>query len=122
MSRRANANNLDTTPSPLRYLPGVIDAVGEEAEVTFDSGIRRGADVVKARPGREGGARRPVVVLRPGRRRRARRRGGARRDRLSIDRTLIALGKSSLHELSPDDLVVPEGSFLEHAEPLPMAA
>jgi pre-mycofactocin synthase len=42
--------------------------------------------------------------------------------RLSIDRTLIALGKSSISELSPDDLVIPEGYFLKHTEPLPMAA
>jgi pre-mycofactocin synthase len=41
-------NNLDTTPSPLRFLPSVVDAVGKQAEITFDSGIRRGADVVKA--------------------------------------------------------------------------
>jgi hypothetical protein len=40
-------NNLDTTPSPLRYLPSAVDAVGDQAEITFDSGIRRGADVVK---------------------------------------------------------------------------
>lgn len=116
-------NNLDTTPSPLRYLPGVLDAVGDEVEVTFDSGIRRGADVVKvlalgakaALIGRSwffglsaDGERGVKEVLDA--------------YRLSIDRTLIALGKSSVHDLSPDDVVVPEGYFLKRAEQLPMEA
>lgn len=115
-------NNLDTTPSPLRYLPAVIDAVGDEAEVTFDSGIRRGADVVKvlalgARAALIGrswffglgadGERGVTEVLDA--------------YRLSIDRTLIGLGKSSIHELTPDDVVVPDGYFLQKGEPLPLA-
>ena len=29
-------------------LPGIVGAVGEEVEVWFDSGVRRGADVLKA--------------------------------------------------------------------------
>jgi pre-mycofactocin synthase len=116
-------NNLDTTQSPLRYLPSVVDAVGDKAEVTFDSGIRRGADVVKvlalgakaALIGRSwffglgaDGERGVSEVLDA--------------YQVSIDRTLIALGKSSIHELSPDDLVIPAGYFLKHSEPLPMAA
>ena len=115
-------NNLDTTPSPLRYLPAVIDAVGDEVEVTFDSGIRRGADVVKVLAL---GARAALIgrswffgLAADGE------RGVAEvldAYRLSIDRTLIGLGKSSIHELTPDDLVVPDGYFLEKAEPLPLA-
>ena len=114
-------NNLDTTPSPLRYLPGVLDAVGDEVEVTFDSGIRRGADVVKvlalgakaALIGRSwffglaaDGERGVSEVLDA--------------YRLSIDRTLIGLGKSSIQQLTPDDIIVPDGFFLRHNEPLPM--
>jgi hypothetical protein len=30
-----------------RALPGVVDAVGQKTTVLFDSGIRRGADVIK---------------------------------------------------------------------------
>ena len=116
-------NNLDTTPSPLRFLPGVLEAVGGQAEVTFDSGIRRGADVVKvlalgakaALIGRSwffglaaDGARGVYEVLES--------------YRLSIDRTLIGLGKSSIRDLSPDDLIVPEGYFLKNGEDLPMTA
>jgi L-lactate dehydrogenase (cytochrome)/glycolate oxidase len=115
-------NNLDTTPSPLRFLPAVVEAVGDQAEITFDSGIRRGADVVKvlalgakaALIGRSwffglaaDGERGVHEVLEA--------------YRVSIDRTLIGLGKSSIHELSADDLVVPDGYFLKTARDLPLA-
>lgn len=41
-------NNLDSTPAPIRALPAVADAVGDQIEVLLDGGIRRGSDVVKA--------------------------------------------------------------------------
>lgn len=41
-------NALDGSPAALRVLPSVVDAVGDRTEVLFDSGIRRGGDVVKA--------------------------------------------------------------------------
>ncbi|WP_446667339.1 pre-mycofactocin synthase MftD [Janibacter limosus] len=41
-------NNLDGTPAPIRVLPGIADAVGDDIEVLMDGGIRRGSDVVKA--------------------------------------------------------------------------
>ncbi len=41
-------NNLDGTPAPLRALPAVVDAVGDQIEVLLDGGVRRGSDVVKA--------------------------------------------------------------------------
>jgi L-lactate dehydrogenase (cytochrome) len=39
---------LDCTPSSLRVLPEVVEAVGGQTEVLMDGGIRRGADIVKA--------------------------------------------------------------------------
>ena len=39
---------LDGTVSPLRALPGIVDAVGSRIPVMMDSGIRRGNDVLKA--------------------------------------------------------------------------
>jgi isopentenyl diphosphate isomerase/L-lactate dehydrogenase-like FMN-dependent dehydrogenase len=39
---------LDGVPASLRVLPGVVEAVGDRTEVLFDSGIRRGSDIVKA--------------------------------------------------------------------------
>lgn len=39
---------VDGSIGALDALPGVVDAVGGKAEVLFDSGIRHGADVVKA--------------------------------------------------------------------------
>ncbi|MGJ9421422.1 pre-mycofactocin synthase MftD [Aeromicrobium sp. CF3.5] len=41
-------NNLDSTPAPIRALPAVADAVGDQVEVLLDGGVRRGSDVVKA--------------------------------------------------------------------------
>jgi L-lactate dehydrogenase (cytochrome) len=38
---------LDSVPSTVRALPGVIDAVGDQVEVLVDGGIRTGLDVVK---------------------------------------------------------------------------
>ena len=39
---------LDGAIAALDALPSVVDAVGDQAVVLFDSGIRRGADIVKA--------------------------------------------------------------------------
>jgi isopentenyl diphosphate isomerase/L-lactate dehydrogenase-like FMN-dependent dehydrogenase len=72
---------LDHACSTIRALPGIVDAVGAQAEVYLDGGIRRGTDVLKAialgaracligRPllyglgaGGEAGARRAVAIL-----------------------------------------------------------
>ena len=101
-------NNLDGTPASIRALPGVADAVGGQLEVLLDGGIRRGSDVVKALAlgaravmiGRaylwglaangSAGVKNIFDVLRGG-----------------IDSTLLALGRSSINELSPDDVIVP---------------
>jgi isopentenyl diphosphate isomerase/L-lactate dehydrogenase-like FMN-dependent dehydrogenase len=40
---------LDSVPATLSVLPEIADAVGERCEVLLDGGIRRGADIVKAR-------------------------------------------------------------------------
>jgi L-lactate dehydrogenase (cytochrome)/(S)-mandelate dehydrogenase len=39
---------LDRAPGTLEVLPAIVEAVGEKATVMFDSGIRRGADIVTA--------------------------------------------------------------------------
>jgi isopentenyl diphosphate isomerase/L-lactate dehydrogenase-like FMN-dependent dehydrogenase len=39
---------LDGAPAAIRALPGIAGAVGGDAEVYLDSGIRRGADILKA--------------------------------------------------------------------------
>jgi heme/flavin dehydrogenase (mycofactocin system) len=103
-------NNLDGTPAPIRVLPSIVAAVGGDLEVVMDGGIRRGSDVVKAlafgaravmigraylwglAAGGQAGVENVLDVLRNG-----------------IDSTLLALGRSSIHELSPDDVVVPDG-------------
>ena len=103
-------NNLDGAPAPIRVLPEVVDAVGDQIEVVMDSGIRRGSDVVKALAlgakavmiGRaylwglaangQAGVENVLDVLRMG-----------------IDSNLLGMGKASIHDLSPDDLVIPDG-------------
>lgn len=103
-------NNLDGTPAPIRALPAIVGAVGTDIEVLMDGGIRRGGDVVKALAlgaravmiGRaylwglaaagQAGVENVLDVLRNG-----------------IDSTLLALGRSSIHELTPDDVLVPAG-------------
>ena len=101
-------NNLDGTPASIRALPGVANAVGGQVEILLDGGIRRGSNVVKALAfgaravmiGRaylwglaangSAGVKNVFDVLRGG-----------------IDTTLLALGRSSVHDLSPDDIIVP---------------
>ncbi len=103
-------NNIDTTPAPIRVLPSIVAAVGNEVEVVMDGGIRRGSDVVKAVAlgarsvmiGRaylwalaangQAGVENVLDILRNG-----------------IDATLYGLGHASIHDLSPEDVVVPAG-------------
>lgn len=40
--------NFDSSPPAIDVLAGIVDAVGTRTTVLFDSGVRRGADVVKA--------------------------------------------------------------------------
>jgi heme/flavin dehydrogenase (mycofactocin system) len=103
-------NNLDGTPASIRALPGVVEAVGDQVEVLLDGGIRRGSDVVKAVAlgaravliGRaylwgmaakgETGVHNVLEILRSG-----------------IGETLVGLGRESIHELVPEDLVMAPG-------------
>jgi heme/flavin dehydrogenase (mycofactocin system) len=103
-------NNLDTTPATIRALPAIAEAVGDQIEVLLDGGIRRGSDVVKALAlgaravmiGRaylwglaangQAGVENVLDVLRMG-----------------IDSALLGLGRSSVHELCPQDLIIPPG-------------
>jgi len=40
--------SLDYSPSTLEVLPEIVDAVGSKVPILFDSGVRRGADALKA--------------------------------------------------------------------------
>jgi len=101
-------NNLDGTPASIRALPAVADAVGDQIEVLLDGGVRRGSDVVKALAlgaravmiGRaylwglaaagQPGVENVLDILRGG-----------------IDSALMGLGRASVHDLNPDDILVP---------------
>lgn len=103
-------NNLDGTPAPIRALPAIVEAVGGEVEVVLDGGIRRGSDVVKAlalgaravmlgraylwglAAGGQTGVENVLDIMRGG-----------------IDSALLGLGHSSVHDLSPADLIIPSG-------------
>jgi heme/flavin dehydrogenase (mycofactocin system) len=109
-------NNLDGTPASIRALPAVVDAVGDHVEVLLDGGIRRGGDVVKAlalgakavmigraylwgmAAGGQAGVTNVLQILRSG-----------------IDEALLGLGRSSIHDLVREDVIVPEG--FEHTVP-----
>ena len=110
-------NNLDGTPAPVRALPAIVDAVGDQIEVLLDGGVRRGSDVVKALAlgaravmiGRaylwglaangQAGVENVLDVLRSG-----------------IDSTLLGLGRGDVSELSRDDVVAPAGFFRKMGE------
>ncbi|MFF0815739.1 pre-mycofactocin synthase MftD [Rhodococcus sp. NPDC003318] len=103
-------NNLDGTPAPIRALPAIAEAVGEQLEVVLDGGIRRGSDVVKALAlgaravmiGRaylwglaangQAGVENVLDILRGG-----------------VDSAVLGLGHSNIADLSPADLVIPDG-------------
>jgi heme/flavin dehydrogenase (mycofactocin system) len=103
-------NNLDGTPATIRLLHGIAEEVGSEIEVLLDGGVRRGSDVVKALAlgaravmiGRaylwglaangQAGVENVLDIFRNG-----------------IDSTLLGLGKSSVRELSRNDLIIPAG-------------
>jgi heme/flavin dehydrogenase (mycofactocin system) len=103
-------NDLDGTPASIRALPGVAGALGSQVEVLLDGGIRRGSDVVKALAlgaravmiGRaylwglaangSAGVRNVFDILRGG-----------------IDSALLGLGRASISDLAPDDVLVPPG-------------
>jgi pre-mycofactocin synthase len=103
-------NNVDGSPATIRVLHGIADAVGHEVEVVMDGGVRRGSDVVKAVAlgaravmiGRaalwglaaagQPGVENVLDVLRNG-----------------IDSTLLGIGRPSISDLSPADLLIPAG-------------
>lgn len=103
-------NNIDSTPAPIRVLPSIVAAVGQEIEVVMDGGIRRGSDVIKAVAlgarsvmiGRaylwalaangQAGVENVLDILRNG-----------------MDATLYGLGHSSIHDLTPHDVIMPPG-------------
>ncbi|SNT41506.1 pre-mycofactocin synthase MftD [Rhodococcoides kyotonense] len=103
-------NNLDGTPAPIRALPAIAEAVGDQIEITLDGGVRRGSDVVKALAlgaravliGRaylwglsangQAGVENVLDILRGG-----------------VDSAVLGLGHTSVHDLSPTDVVMPQG-------------
>lgn len=103
-------NNLDSTPATIRLLHPIVQAVGDQVEVVMDGGVRRGSDVIKALAlgaravliGRaylwglaangQAGVENVLDILRGG-----------------IDSALLGLGLSSIHELTPEHLLIPEG-------------
>ena len=103
-------NNLDGTPAPIRALPGIAEAVGDDLAVVLDGGVRRGSDVVKAVAlgaravmiGRaylwglaangQAGVENVLDILRGG-----------------IDSALRGVGKASVRDLDRGDVLVPDG-------------
>lgn len=100
------ARHFDTAPSTLSMLPAVVDAVGGEVEIIFDSGIRRGTDILKAialgatactgaRPycyglagGGQAGVERSLFLL-----------------RAEVERSMIFMGAASLSDVNRDSII-----------------
>jgi pre-mycofactocin synthase len=107
-------NNLDSTYGSIRVLPAIARAVGGQAEVWFDGGIRRGMDVAKAlalgadivlvgrlwifglAAGGQQGVEDMLAMIRDG-----------------LHWSLVGLGHRSFKDLSPEDLVAPHGFFFD---------
>jgi L-lactate dehydrogenase (cytochrome) len=97
------SRQLDLAPTPLEVLPAIVEAVGDRAEVFFDSGILSGAEVVAAvamgaraclvaraycyglMAGGERGVQRAADIL-----------------RTEIARTMALLGASAVSDLTPE--------------------
>ncbi len=101
---------LDGAVSSIRMLPSIIDAVGDQVEVHFDSGIRSGQDVLKALAlgakgtyiGRaftyglgamgEAGVTKALEVIHK-----------------ELDTTMALCGETDVNNLGPHNLYVPQG-------------
>jgi isopentenyl diphosphate isomerase/L-lactate dehydrogenase-like FMN-dependent dehydrogenase len=99
---------LDSSMAPIDVLPEVVDAVGKRITVMMDSGIRRGADIVKAlslgaravligratlygtAAGGEAGAGRAITILRE-----------------EVSRVLALIGARDVAELGPQFIKLP---------------
>jgi isopentenyl diphosphate isomerase/L-lactate dehydrogenase-like FMN-dependent dehydrogenase len=106
----STAATTSTAPRAIRMLKPIADAVGDQVEVVMDGGVRRGSDVVKALAlgaravliGRaylwglavngQTGVENVLDILRGG-----------------IDSAMRGLELSSVDELTPDHLVIPDG-------------
>jgi L-lactate dehydrogenase (cytochrome) len=101
---------LDGAMSSIRMLPSIIDAVGDDIEVHFDSGIRSGQDVLKAlalgakgtyigraftyglgAAGEEGVTRALNIIHK------------------ELDTTMALCGETDVNRLGPHNLYVPKG-------------
>jgi heme/flavin dehydrogenase (mycofactocin system) len=87
-------NNLDSTPAPIRVLPGIVEAVGRDVVKALALGARAVAIgraylwglAAAGQPGVEN----VLEILRSG-----------------IGSGLMGLGKKSVHDLAPEDLIIP---------------
>ncbi len=107
------ARNFDASPASIEVLPEIVDAVGARMTILFDSGIRRGSDVLKAlalgakavligRPtlygaavGGEAGAARALAIL-----------------RAEISTSMAMAGLTSLRDI--DRSILRDGGQLRH--------
>lgn len=107
-------NNLDGTPAAIRMVKPITDRVGDQIDVVMDGGVRRGSDVVKALAlgakavliGRaylwglaangQAGVENVLDVINGG-----------------VDSALRSLAVSSVRDLRPEHVLVPDGFHRE---------
>ena len=116
-------NNHDGTPAAIRMVHPIARAVGDQVDVVMDGGVRRGSDVVKALAlgakavliGRaylwglaangQAGVENVLDVLSGG-----------------IDSALRGLALSSVRDLTPGHLLVPDGFHRALGVPVPVGS
>ncbi|MDO5657859.1 MAG: alpha-hydroxy acid oxidase [Paracoccus sp. (in: a-proteobacteria)] len=107
---------LDGALSSIRILPQIVEAVGKSTEIHIDSGIRSGQDVLKALAlgahaasiGRayiyglgamgEAGVTRALEIIRK-----------------ELDISMALCGERDIHNLSRENLLIPQGFFEEYS-------
>jgi isopentenyl diphosphate isomerase/L-lactate dehydrogenase-like FMN-dependent dehydrogenase len=96
---------MDSAPSTIHVLPGIVEAVGDRTTVIVDSGVRRGSDIVKCLAlgakavltgratlygigaGGEAGATKALAILKD-----------------EMRRTMAYIGKQRVADVSGDDI------------------
>lgn len=100
---------LDGAMSAIRMLPDIIDAVGNDIEVHFDSGIRSGQDVLKALAmGAKGVYIGRAYIYGLGAMGQAGVTKALEIIHMELDKTMALCGRRTVNELNRENLLIPE--------------
>jgi len=107
---------LDGALSSIRMLPSIMDAVGDQVEVHLDGGIRSGQDVLKALAlGAKGTYIGRSFVYGLGAMGQKGVTTALELIRRELDLSMALCGERDIHNLSRDNLLIPEGFFTRYS-------